>query len=557
MSSNRAWLAGVACLLLQAAPAAAAAKAVDVSIVTAAGNDDLARVRALLPGHAAGVNQTDEDGATALAWAARNGNIAMARLLIKAGGDPNRLNGYGVGPLLLAADEGNAELVSLLLAAGARPNATTWNKETALMHAARAGSAASIQALVRAGADVNAREARGGQTALMWAAASGKAAAVRALLGAKANAALATPVVEVGYPNARASDALEKQKKGGFTALLFAAGSFDKDTVKALLDAGQDPNRAAADGSTPLLISLYHHVNPKPDFPSDTEVVADLDTADLLLSRGADPNKADANGLTPLAAAVFVAQGHDLLGSLTDVPVIVKPHDKMGEQAVALLLARGANPNIALRQYSVPSPAGQDPRSGGHYANVTPFLLAAAFNKPALLKLMAASGRLDIRGAGPNGIALLPAAVRLNSPPAVDVLIGAGADVYIADAQGNTPLHLAAASRPGSGAIAEALIRAGAKLDAKNAQGKTPADIAAAVPAAAGGRGGRGGGAAPNSGDPIVQGLGIPQFAGATAKDVIAIRMAGGVPTPAQVQISVAPTRELPPALQVRSKPDQ
>ena len=552
MSDRRARLASAAtALTLALASGATAAEAPSgADLARAAGDNDLAAVTALLARRAP-VDFVDEDGATALAWAARNANTPMAEALLKAGADANRVNDYGVGPLLVAAQLGDAALVRALLTGGADPNLATWNRETPLMHAARAGSAQAVEALLTAGAQVDAREGRDGQTALMWAAASGRSAAVRALLAAGADPALKTPTLVVQYPRRGPGDFLDGTApvtKGGFSALMFAVQSGDVDSARLLLDAGQDVNQTSADGVTPLILSLYRHANPQPDFPLITEVVGDVPMARLLLERGADPNKAESHGLTPLHAAVFVAHGHDHMGSLTDVPTVLRPHDSVGEEAVRLLLAHGADPNLEIADYSITSPAGQDPRGAARYANVSPFMLAGAVNKPALLKMMLDSGRIDVDARLRNGGTLLTTAVSLNQLAAVEALIAAGADVNAPDARGDTPLHLAAANRPGSGAIANALLEAGARLNLRNAEGRTAVELATgAAEAAPRPR------AAGPSADPLIQLRGAPQMFGTVAREVIAVRLAGGAFPKENLRVTIG-QRELPPELQRRDQ---
>ena len=71
------------------------------AILRAVQNDDAAAVARLVR-ERANVNAREQDGATALAWAAMRSNIAVAELLLKAGADPNLTNEMGVSPLSLA-----------------------------------------------------------------------------------------------------------------------------------------------------------------------------------------------------------------------------------------------------------------------------------------------------------------------------------------------------------------------------------------------------------------------------------------------------------------------
>ena len=56
---------------------------------------------------------------TALHWAARNNDVASARVLLRAGANAKAATRYGVTPLALAAQNGSAPMLDLLLKAGA------------------------------------------------------------------------------------------------------------------------------------------------------------------------------------------------------------------------------------------------------------------------------------------------------------------------------------------------------------------------------------------------------------------------------------------------------
>jgi ankyrin repeat protein len=139
------------------------------TLIEAVQNDDQAAVAALLTKRV-DVNAREDDGATALAWAAVRCNVEIAALLLKAGANPNVTNEQGIGPLYLAITNGSPAIVQLLLGKGADPNIAREDGETPLMAAARLGQIDVMKMLLDRGAEVNAREKKFGQTALMWAA---------------------------------------------------------------------------------------------------------------------------------------------------------------------------------------------------------------------------------------------------------------------------------------------------------------------------------------------------------------------------------------------------
>ena len=257
-------------LLLGSVLLAGAALAAPVgggSLIDAVRDDNPAAAGALIA-QSADVNAREPDGSTALAWAAMRSNLESAKLLLDAGADPNIANELGLGPLALAIHNGATELAVLLLERGADPNLARENGETPLMTAARLGRIDVMRALLDHGADVNAKEAKFGQTALMWAV--GRPEAVRLLLSRGADPHPVTKSWDIEYtiyiPTTFTlgktgipwnNDGEYVSKKGGQNALFFAVQARDLESARALADTGVDVNKPAADGTTPLLLSLY------------------------------------------------------------------------------------------------------------------------------------------------------------------------------------------------------------------------------------------------------------------------------------------------------------
>lgn len=86
---------------------------------------------------------------TALTYAARDGFIDIARLLIDHGADVNWIDGEGVTPLILASFKDHIELVRLLLEHDADTTVRDqWNR-TALDYARRRGETDPIVLLLK------------------------------------------------------------------------------------------------------------------------------------------------------------------------------------------------------------------------------------------------------------------------------------------------------------------------------------------------------------------------------------------------------------------------
>lgn len=127
--------AGIACAIALGALRAASAAATDVPCITAAGEGDLARVRAHMRACA---SEITDAGETALHTAAISGNADVARALIDEGGcDVNaRTNGgqyLRMAPLAwwVYGGDKNVEGVAELLRAGADVNARDADGKTA------------------------------------------------------------------------------------------------------------------------------------------------------------------------------------------------------------------------------------------------------------------------------------------------------------------------------------------------------------------------------------------------------------------------------------------
>jgi ankyrin repeat protein len=377
------------------------------------------------------VNAREDDGTTALAWAATRSNDAIAELLLNAGANPNLTSELGIGPLSLAITNGSAGMVRLLIAKGADPNVARENGETPLMTAARTGQVEVMKLLLDHDAKVNARDKKFCQTALMWAA--GQPAAVRMLVDRGADVRATTATWDVKYtiyaPTTVTlgktgipwnTDGEYTSKKGGQNALFFAVQKHDVESARILVDAGLDVNMAAADGTTPLLAALYNWDPPKEVFVpgkgapaqagSSQKFHADLNMARFLLDRGAAVKAADSAGYTPLhGAALAVANatiGAELrkggaygrnaaLLSLGGADKAAPPVTVDAALAIAQrLLEAGADPNLKTL-YPTAGPAG-DVRINPAPPGSSAFHIAAASHNVALVK------KLGDRGANPN-----------------------------------------------------------------------------------------------------------------------------------------------------------
>ena len=391
---------------------------------------DTAAVQALLKS-GADVNAAQGDGMTALHWAARNGDLDLAQMLLYAGANvkaATRLGGYT--PLLMAADQGHAAVIAALVAGGADVKAANALGTTPLMLAAASGNPQAVTILVENGAEIEAKENTFGQTPLMFAASHNRTEAISALIKAGANLKATSKVNNVGNLSGREQEFLAQASgsgnqaggngqsrggpavdpgaqgaqgaqggqgggggrgrfaggtagidrpyfynelidtQGGHTALILASRSGYLDAAKVLVAAGADVNQVSAgDKTSALLIAAIN---------------GHFDLAKWLLDQGANPNAAASNGVTPLYAALNVQWAPR---ALYPQPRAFNQQNITYLDFMKALLAKGADPNVRLTKKVWYSEYNFD-LAGVDEIGATPFWRAAFAGDVAAMQLL-------------------------------------------------------------------------------------------------------------------------------------------------------------------------
>ena len=248
-------------------------------------------------------------GATPLLFTARVGDVESAKLLLKAGADPNDSQPDGVSALVLAAHSGNGGVAALLLEHGADPNA--FGSGYTALHAAILRSDLNlVKALLARSADPNLRITKGTplrRDTTDWNLPATLIGATPYLLAARFLEPDIMPVLVAGGADPGVT------MPNGANAVMLAAGMGASRTASRRgiekIDFGKVEPESRVHDTVAAAIGLTGDVNAT-NQSGDTavHVAAALghDTVvQLLVDRGARIDVKNTRGITPLLAAMF------------------------------------------------------------------------------------------------------------------------------------------------------------------------------------------------------------------------------------------------------------
>ena len=245
-------------------------------------------------------NQTAEQNSsgllTPLMFAAREGDLESARMLVAAGANVNAIDGDGKDALGLAIFNGGYDVASFLIDNHANVNQPDAQRFTPLFWAV---------------------DRRNMETApnFPWVVSTDPLPLIKKLLDAGAN----VNFVVNNTPRARMRDGTPRIVFG--TALMRAAFSGDVELAKLLLAHGADPNIVSSDHETALMAACGTGFIP--GYSKGRTPAERLEVVKLLIGLGLDVNAADDYGITSLMVAA----------NLGDVPIIQYLIDKGADLA--------------------------------------------------------------------------------------------------------------------------------------------------------------------------------------------------------------------------------
>jgi uncharacterized protein len=237
---------------------------------------------------ASSISPISRGGLTAFLFAAREGDIETAKVMLDSWVDINQTDVDGTSGLVVSIMNKQYSFAKFLLDRGADPNVTDVK-----------GRAALYAAIDARNEDWSALPMRKEMDLLP------STALIKAILahGANVNASLTH-----NLPGRSGMDYGDVALDEGTTPFMRAARSGDADTMRVLLQAGADPKLITKDGNSALLFAAGIGYRDKNTRGTDAEA---LEALKLCIDQGLDLNQANGKGETALHGAAN--RGSDLL----------------------------------------------------------------------------------------------------------------------------------------------------------------------------------------------------------------------------------------------------
>jgi ankyrin repeat protein len=262
-------------------------------------------------------------GFTPLLFAAQQGDIESARMLLAAGADVNEVNEEDGSALVVASASGHEELALYLLEQGADPMATDAYGITPLHYALNKGLT-SIAGAKRSSTD------RFGWTR------PSMHNLVKALLdkGADPNARIAKDFPPYDYAPIARSNGNDHAQMAlvGVTPMVLAAAGGDVTAMRILAERGANPRMTSPEGVSPLLVAAGLGIE-----RGMLDEKSALEAAQLALQLGGDVNAAKEDGRTALHVAALLGW-NDMIRFLASQGANLDAKDMYGQTPLSIAL---------------------------------------------------------------------------------------------------------------------------------------------------------------------------------------------------------------------------
>ena len=413
------------------------------------------------------VNMVDNSGQTPLMCACRDsGRLNNIKTLIKQGADIHQIDNDGWTALHYAARYAKSEIIEYLLSLGVKVNMVDNSGQTPLMCACSGDDRLdNIKTLIKQGADIHQIEING-WTALHYAARYAKSDIIEYLLslGMKVNMvdnSGQTPLMCACRDGDRLDNIKTLIKQGadihqieinGWTALYYAARYAKSDIIEYLLSLGVKVNMVDNSGQTPLMCACS----------GDDR----LDNIKTLIKQGADIHQIEINGWTALHYAARYAKS-EIIEYLLSLGMKVNMVDNSRQTPLMCACRDGDrldNIKTLIKQGADIHQINSIGLTALHYA--------ARYAKSDIIEYLLSLGvkvnMVDNSGQTP----LMCACSSDDRLDNIKTLIKQGADIHQIEINGWTALHYAA--RYAKSEIIEYLLSLGMKVNMVDNSGQTP-----------------------------------------------------------------------------------
>ncbi|HEU5282001.1 MAG TPA: ankyrin repeat domain-containing protein [Gammaproteobacteria bacterium] len=314
------------------------------ALLAAAEHGHIAIIELLVEYGAKLTYQSEDDGATAIAWATQTGNLDLFKYLTQHSATLKVRCKDGSTLLMLAAEHGCMPLINGLLNQKFDPAEQDTQGNTALMRATAKGNIDATATLLANSPDSINQTNHAGKTALMIAAENNQSEAVTFLLAKNADSSIVDSTRNTALTLAikNKNDVslvalIEKEKNPDFTTLLgHAIKHSNAPACRLFLKHGAlvniNPNN---DGWTPLMRAAS---------------IGNEEVTRVLLCNGANPHFADAEGWTPLLIAA--SHGHAaVIQLLLEHGVNINTPMPNGDTALMLVIDCSTNKDLLQTDY--------------------------------------------------------------------------------------------------------------------------------------------------------------------------------------------------------------